>query len=34
VLLTRGLLGCAVFFEDEETGDFVRSRVEWGRRSG
>jgi DUF2075 family protein len=28
VLLTRGLLGCTVFFEDSETADFVRSRIE------
>jgi DUF2075 family protein len=31
VLLTRGLLGCAVFFEDEQTRDFVTSRVDWSR---
>jgi DUF2075 family protein len=31
VLLTRGLLGCAVFFEDPETADFVRSRIDWSR---
>lgn len=29
VLLTRGLRGCAVYFEDEQTRDFVLSRVEW-----
>ncbi len=28
VLLTRGLLGCYVFFEDAETKAFVRSRIE------
>ena len=28
VLLTRGLMGCYVYFEDAETADFVRSRVE------
>jgi DUF2075 family protein len=28
VLLTRGLKGCYVFFEDEETRDFVLSRTE------
>jgi DUF2075 family protein len=29
VLLTRGLRGCHVFFEDEPTRDFVLSRIEW-----
>jgi len=29
VLLTRGLRGCYVYFEDEQTRDFVISRVEW-----
>lgn len=29
VLLTRGLRGCAVYFEDDQTRDFVLSRVEW-----
>jgi DUF2075 family protein len=29
VLLTRGLRGCAVYFEDAQTRDFVLSRVEW-----
>jgi DUF2075 family protein len=29
VLLTRGLQGCYVFFEDDQTRDFVLSRVEW-----
>jgi uncharacterized protein len=29
VLLTRGLKGCFVYFEDEQTRDFVISRVEW-----
>lgn len=29
VLLTRGLRGCHVYFEDEQTRDFVLSRVEW-----
>jgi DUF2075 family protein len=29
VLVTRGLRGCYVFFEDEQTRDFVLSRVEW-----
>jgi len=28
VLLTRGLKGCFVFFEDEATRAFVRSRIE------
>jgi uncharacterized protein len=28
VLLTRGLLGCYVFFEDNETAEFVRSRID------
>jgi hypothetical protein len=28
VLLTRGLRGCAIFFEDEPTRDFVLSRME------
>lgn len=31
VLLTRGLLGCYVYFEDRETEDFVRSRIDWSR---
>ena len=29
VLLTRGLRGCNVYFEDDQTRDFVLSRVEW-----
>ncbi len=29
VMLTRGLRGCHVYFEDEQTRDFVLSRVEW-----
>jgi DUF2075 family protein len=29
VLLTRGLRGCAIYFEDDQTRDFVLSRVEW-----
>jgi hypothetical protein len=29
VLLTRGLRGCFVYFEDEQTRDFVLSRIEW-----
>jgi DUF2075 family protein len=29
VLLTRGLRGCAIFFEDDQTRDFILSRVEW-----
>ena len=29
VLLTRGLQGCYVFFEDDQTRDFFLSRVEW-----
>jgi uncharacterized protein len=29
VLLTRGLLGCYVYFDDDQTRDFVLSRVEW-----
>lgn len=28
VLLTRGLQGCAVYFEDGQTRDFVLSRVD------
>lgn len=28
VLLTRGLKGCYVFFQDKETADYVRSRME------
>jgi uncharacterized protein len=28
VLLTRGLVGCYVYFQDDETADFVRSRIE------
>jgi DUF2075 family protein len=28
VLLTRGLLGCYVYFQDDETADFVRSRID------
>ena len=28
VLLTRGLKGCYVFFEDQATRDFVLSRLE------
>jgi hypothetical protein len=31
VLLTRGLLGCYVYFEDEQTRDFFLSRIEHGR---
>ena len=29
VLLTRGLQGCYVYFEDLQTRDFFLSRVEW-----
>jgi uncharacterized protein len=29
VLFTRGLRGCYVYFEDDQTRDFVLSRVEW-----
>jgi len=29
VLLTRGLRGCYLYFEDDQTRDFVLSRVEW-----
>ena len=29
VLLTRGLRGCHVYFEDDQTRDFVLSRVDW-----
>lgn len=29
VLLTRGLQGCYVYFEDDQTRDFFLSRVEW-----
>ena len=32
VLLTRGLRGCAVHFQDEQTRDFVLSRIESNRR--
>ncbi|HZL82931.1 MAG TPA: DNA/RNA helicase domain-containing protein [Candidatus Deferrimicrobium sp.] len=28
VLLTRGLKGCHIFFEDREAADYVRSRIE------
>src|SRR5450756_1977085 len=28
VLLTRGLKGCYVFFQDKETADYVRSRMQ------
>lgn len=28
VLLTRGLKGCYIFFEDKEAADYVRSRME------
>lgn len=28
VLLTRGLRGCAVHFQDEQTRDFVLSRID------
>ena len=28
VLLTRGLRGCYIYFEDEQTRDFVLSRTE------
>ncbi len=30
VLLTRGLLGCAVYFEDQQTQDFILSRIRRG----
>lgn len=29
VLLTRGLLGCYVYFQDDQTRDFFLSRVDW-----
>ncbi len=29
VLLTRGLQGCYVYFEDDQTRDFFLSRVTW-----
>jgi DUF2075 family protein len=29
VLLTRGLQGCYVYFQDEPTRDFFLSRVNW-----
>lgn len=29
VLLTRGLRGCYVYFQDEQTRDMVLSRIEW-----
>jgi DUF2075 family protein len=32
VLLTRGLQSCAVYFEDEQTRDFVLSRIDRARR--
>jgi len=32
VLLTRGLRGCAVCFQDDQTRDFVLSRIDWSRR--
>ena len=32
VLLTRGLRGCAVHFQDEQTRDFVLSRIDSNRR--
>jgi len=32
VLLTRGLQGCVVYFEDEQTRDFVLSRIDHGSR--
>lgn len=32
VLLTRGLRGCCVYFQDEPTRDFVLSRIDWTRR--
>jgi DUF2075 family protein len=32
VLLTRGLQGCYVYFEDDRTRDFFLSRVEWPER--
>jgi DUF2075 family protein len=28
VLMTRGMLGCYVYFQDEETGRFFQSRME------
>ena len=28
VLLSRGMKGCYVYFQDEETADFVRSRID------
>jgi DUF2075 family protein len=28
VLMTRGTQGCYVYFQDEETGRFFRSRME------
>ena len=28
VLMTRGMKGCYVYFEDEETGQFFRSRLD------
>jgi DUF2075 family protein len=30
VLLTRGLAGCAVYFEDDQTRDFILSRIRRG----
>lgn len=29
VLMTRGLRGCFVYFQDDQTRDFVASRIEW-----
>ena len=29
VLLTRGLQGCYVYFQDDQTRDFFLSRIEW-----
>jgi hypothetical protein len=29
VLLTRGLRGCCVYFQDDQTRDFFLSRIEW-----
>jgi hypothetical protein len=34
VLLTRGLRGCAVYFADSETREFVLSRIDDRRRAG
>lgn len=34
VLLSRGLQGCYVYFEDQPTRDFVLSRIDWAAQRG